>query len=117
MPQQKNARTYIARVVLSSQHKEILDMICLKLEQSESETLRIAFLEYAKSISLITEKVHGRMWCSNVIFRRYSDGKIHKGIEMICLADKCQPPQSERARNIMRKDAGLSTDVMPRNVS
>jgi hypothetical protein len=29
------------------------------------------------------------------IFRRYSDGKIHKGIEMICLADKCQPPQSE----------------------
>ena len=29
------------------------------------------------------------------IFRRYSDGKIHKGIEMICLADKSQPPQSE----------------------
>lgn len=48
------------RVVLSPQHKEILDNICSKLGQSESETLRIAFLEYAKDISLITERVHGR---------------------------------------------------------
>jgi hypothetical protein len=38
----------------------MLDNICVKLGQSESETLRVAFLEYAKSISLITEKVHGR---------------------------------------------------------
>jgi len=29
--------------------------------QSESETLRIAFMEYAKSINLITEKVHGKI--------------------------------------------------------
>ena len=41
----------------SPQHKEILDHICMRLGQSESETPRIAFLEYAKSISLITEKV------------------------------------------------------------
>lgn len=53
-------RNHIVRVVLSPQHKEILDNICVKLGQSESETLRVAFLEYAKSISLITEKVHGR---------------------------------------------------------
>jgi len=53
-------RKHIVRVVLSPQHKEILDNICLKLGQSESETLRVAFLEYAKSISLITEKVNGR---------------------------------------------------------
>ena len=52
-------RKHIARVVLSPQHKEILDNICVKLGQSESETLRIAFLDYAKSISLITERVHG----------------------------------------------------------
>jgi hypothetical protein len=45
---------------LSPQHKEILDNICSKLGQSESETLRVAFLEYAKDISLITEKVHGK---------------------------------------------------------
>ena len=43
---------------LSPQHKEILDSICSKLGQSESETMRIVFLESAKSISLITEKVH-----------------------------------------------------------
>ena len=54
-------RKQIVRVVLSPQHKEILDNICMKLGQSESETLRIAFLEYAKSISLITEKVHGKL--------------------------------------------------------
>jgi hypothetical protein len=53
-------RKHIVRVVLSPQHKEILDDICLKLGQSESETLRVAFLEYARSVSLITEKVHGR---------------------------------------------------------
>jgi len=53
-------RKHIVRVVLSPQHKEILDDICIKLGQSESETMRIAFLEYAKSISLITEKVHAR---------------------------------------------------------
>lgn len=51
-------RKNIVRVVLSPQHKEILGNICTKLGQSESETMRIAFLEYAKSISLITEKVH-----------------------------------------------------------
>jgi hypothetical protein len=52
------AKKHIVRVVLSPQHKELLDKICLKLGQSESETMRVAFLEYAKSISLITEKVH-----------------------------------------------------------
>jgi len=55
---QKVAKKHIVRVVLSPQHKELLDRICLKLGQSESETMRVAFLEYAKSISLITEKVH-----------------------------------------------------------
>jgi len=52
------AKKNIVKVVLSRQHKEILEDICRKLGQSESETLRIAFLEYAKSISLITEKIH-----------------------------------------------------------
>jgi hypothetical protein len=54
------ARKHIVRVVLGLQHKEILDDICIKLRQSESETMRIAFLEYAKSISLITQKAHGK---------------------------------------------------------
>jgi hypothetical protein len=37
-----------------------LDKICAKLGQSQSETLRIALLDYAKGISLITEKVRTR---------------------------------------------------------
>ncbi|MEM3551382.1 MAG: ribbon-helix-helix protein, CopG family [Candidatus Bathyarchaeia archaeon] len=52
------AKKYIVRVVLSPQHKELLDRICQKLGQSESETLRIAFLQYAEKLSLVTEKVH-----------------------------------------------------------
>jgi hypothetical protein len=55
----KNGKKYIVRVVLSPQHKELLDKICQKLGQSESETLRIAFLRYAEKLSLVTEKVHG----------------------------------------------------------
>jgi hypothetical protein len=54
-------RRTIVRVVLSLQHKEILDIICHKLGQSESETLRMAFLQYAEKLSLITEKVHGKI--------------------------------------------------------
>ena len=50
----------IVRVVLSPPQKDILDRICVKLGQSESETLRAAFMEYARSISLVTEKVHSR---------------------------------------------------------
>jgi len=51
----------IVKVVLSKEQREILDKIAAKLGQSESETMRMAFMEYAKSISLITEKVHGKM--------------------------------------------------------
>ena len=46
----------IVKVVLSPQHKEKLDYICRKLGQSESGTLRIAFLEYAEKLNLISEK-------------------------------------------------------------
>jgi len=51
----------VVRVVLSPQHKELLDKICVKLGQSESETMRIAFLQYAKELNLVTEKVHGKI--------------------------------------------------------
>lgn len=39
----------------------IADRICQSLGMDESEVLRHAFMEYAKSISLITEKVHGKV--------------------------------------------------------
>ena len=58
MEDQLIAKKNIVKVVLSRQHKEILEDICRKLGQSESETLRMAFLQYAEKLSLITEKVH-----------------------------------------------------------
>jgi len=51
----------IVKVVLSKEQREMLDKIAAKLGQSESETMRMAFMEYAKSISLITERVHGKI--------------------------------------------------------
>jgi hypothetical protein len=48
-------KKHIVRVVLSKQQKELLERIYHKRGR-ESETMRIVFLEYAKSISLITEK-------------------------------------------------------------
>jgi len=51
----------IVKVVLSKEQREILDKIAAKLGQSESETMRMAFMEYAKRISLITKKVHGKI--------------------------------------------------------
>jgi len=52
------AKKHIVRVVLSRQHKELLDRICEKLGQSESETMRIAFLRYAEKLSLVKKMVH-----------------------------------------------------------
>jgi len=52
------AKKCIVKVVLSKQQKQILERIATKLGMSESETMRVAFLEYAKSLSLITEKLH-----------------------------------------------------------
>jgi hypothetical protein len=53
------AKKHIVRVVLSKQQKELLDRICFKLGQSESETMRVAFLQYAEKLNLVSEKVHG----------------------------------------------------------
>jgi len=53
------AKKHIIRVVLSKQQKELLDRICFKLGQSESETMRAAFLQYAEKLNLVSEKVHG----------------------------------------------------------
>jgi len=43
------------------EHRRLLKRIASSLGVGESEVLRQAFMEYAKSISLITEKVHGKM--------------------------------------------------------
>ena len=51
----------IVRVYLSTEQKQLLERICKSLGIDESEALREAFMDYAKSISLITEKVHGKI--------------------------------------------------------
>jgi ribulose bisphosphate carboxylase small subunit len=51
-------RKCIAKVVLSKEQKEILNELARRLGTSESETLRMALMDYAKELSLIKEMVH-----------------------------------------------------------
>jgi hypothetical protein len=51
-------RKCIVKVVLSREQKEILSELARRLGTSESETLRMALMDYAKELSLIRERVH-----------------------------------------------------------
>jgi hypothetical protein len=51
----------VVKVYLSVEQKRILERICKTLEMNESEALREAFMDYAKSIGLIAKKVHGKI--------------------------------------------------------
>jgi len=48
------------KVYLSKEQRGLLRRIAEGLGIGESEVLRQAFMEYAKSLSLITEKLHGK---------------------------------------------------------
>jgi len=50
-------RKRIVKVVLSKEQKEILDELARRLGTSESETLRMALMDYAKELSLMKEKM------------------------------------------------------------
>ncbi|MGQ9506546.1 MAG: ribbon-helix-helix protein, CopG family [Candidatus Bathycorpusculaceae bacterium] len=51
-------RKCIVKVVLSKEQKEILTELARRLGTSESETLRMALMDYAKELSLIRERMH-----------------------------------------------------------
>lgn len=51
----------IVKVYLTPEQKKLLERICHSLGMDESEVLRYAFMDYARSLSLVTEKVHGRL--------------------------------------------------------
>jgi len=51
----------IVKVYLTPEQKRLLERICHSLGMNESEALRVAFMDYAKSLSLVTETVHGRL--------------------------------------------------------
>jgi len=57
----KNLEEPLNIVYLMSEQRRLLTRIAESLGIGESEVLRQAFMEYAKSISLITEKVHGKI--------------------------------------------------------
>jgi hypothetical protein len=52
------ARKCIVRVVLIKEQREILDELARRLGTSESETLRMAFMDYAKELSMMKESIH-----------------------------------------------------------
>jgi hypothetical protein len=49
----------VVKVYLPPAQKRVLDRMCLSLGMAESEALRTAFLEYAKSLGLMTEQIRG----------------------------------------------------------
>ncbi|MEM1589422.1 MAG: ribbon-helix-helix protein, CopG family [Candidatus Bathyarchaeia archaeon] len=50
-------RKRIVKVILSKEQKEMLEELARRLGTSESETMRIALMDYAKSLSLMEERV------------------------------------------------------------
>jgi hypothetical protein len=54
-------RRKLVRVCLSCEQKRLLEWYCKSLGVGESEALRDAFMDYAKSTGLVTEKAHGRI--------------------------------------------------------
>lgn len=51
-------RKCIVKVVLSKEQRVILDELARRLGTSESETLRMALMDYAKELSLVMEIIH-----------------------------------------------------------
>lgn len=50
----------MVKVLLSKEQREILQRIALKLGLSESEVIRMALMDYAKELSVVKDKLHGR---------------------------------------------------------
>lgn len=57
MGKQDVARKLVAKVVLSKEQKEILTQLSTRLGTSESETMRMTLMDYAKEVNLLTETV------------------------------------------------------------
>lgn len=52
------ARKCVVKVVLSKEQRGILSELARRLGISESETLRMALMDYAKELSLMKESIH-----------------------------------------------------------
>lgn len=49
------ARKLVAKVVLSKEQKQMLTELSTRLGTSESETMRMALMDYAKELNLMSE--------------------------------------------------------------
>jgi len=52
------AKKCVVKVVLSKEQREILSELSRRLGTSESEMLRMAFMDYAKELSRVKERLH-----------------------------------------------------------
>jgi hypothetical protein len=51
----------VVKVYLTPQQKNLVERICHSLGMDESELLRYAFMEFARSVGLVTEKILGKI--------------------------------------------------------
>jgi hypothetical protein len=51
-------RKCVVKVVFSKEQRAILSELARRLDTSESETLRMALMDYAKELSLGSESIH-----------------------------------------------------------
>jgi hypothetical protein len=51
-------RKCVVKVVMSKEQREILTELARRLGTSESEMLRTAFMDYAKELSMVKERLH-----------------------------------------------------------
>jgi hypothetical protein len=54
----KMARKCVVKVVLSNEQRAMLTELASRLGTSESETLRLALMDYVKELSLMSESIH-----------------------------------------------------------
>jgi predicted DNA-binding protein len=52
------AKKVVVKVILSKEQKEILGELSSRLGTSESETMRMALMDYVKELSLMSETLH-----------------------------------------------------------
>jgi hypothetical protein len=53
-------RKSIVKVVLSKEQREMLSELATRLGASESETMRMALMDYAKELNLLQERINRR---------------------------------------------------------
>ncbi len=51
-------KKFVVRVAMSKEQKDLLCELTSRLGMSESETLRVALMDYAKELSLMQERMH-----------------------------------------------------------